>query len=127
VEIAGLSLILAAISVGGVISARATAISTPIFSSPPASYSQRAPIWCTSSLSPFDEDHRRVTLVWVPFADACRMRFFDLRADLGYSFRLLAMGLPLTTGLGAAAIAAEAGRVDEGPAGMPGLVCFWAP
>jgi hypothetical protein len=69
----------------------------------------------------------RVTLVWVLFADACRVRFFDLRDDLGYSFRLLAMGLPLTTGLGAAAIAAEAGTAHEGVAGMPGLVCFWAP
>jgi hypothetical protein len=55
------------------------------------------------------------------------VRFSDLRADLGYSFRLLAIGLPLTTGLGAVAIAAEAGTVHEGVAGMPGLVCFWAP
>src|SRR3954469_25546749 len=37
-----------------------------------------------------------VTLVWVLFADAARVRWRDLRADLGLYTRLLAVGLPLT-------------------------------
>ena len=37
-----------------------------------------------------------VTLVWVLFADAARVRLSDLRADLGLYTRLLAVGLPLT-------------------------------
>ena len=44
-----------------------------------------------------------VTLVWVLFADACRVRLSDLRDDLGHYVRLLAIGLPLTVGLGAVA------------------------
>jgi sodium/hydrogen antiporter len=41
-----------------------------------------------------------VTLVWVLFADASRVRFAELREDLGHYVRLLAIGLPLTIGLG---------------------------
>src|SRR5687768_411092 len=37
-----------------------------------------------------------VTLVWVLFADASRVGFRQLRADLGLYVRLLAVGLPLT-------------------------------
>jgi NhaP-type Na+/H+ or K+/H+ antiporter len=37
-----------------------------------------------------------ITLVWVLFADASRVRFRDLRVDLGLDTRLLAVGLPLT-------------------------------
>ncbi|GAA3388353.1 cation:proton antiporter domain-containing protein [Cryptosporangium minutisporangium] len=37
-----------------------------------------------------------VTLVWVLFADAARVRVHDLRGDLGMVVRLLAVGLPLT-------------------------------
>ena len=44
-----------------------------------------------------------VTLVWVLFADACRVRFSDVREDLGHYVRLLAIGLPLTTVFGTAA------------------------
>ena len=50
-----------------------------------------------------------VTLVWVLFADASRIRFSDLREDLRYYVRLLAIGLPLTTALGMAAAAAILG------------------
>jgi NhaP-type Na+/H+ or K+/H+ antiporter len=46
-----------------------------------------------------------VTLVWVLFADASRVRVSDLREDLRYYVRLLAIGLPLTTALGTAAAA----------------------
>jgi sodium/hydrogen antiporter len=41
-----------------------------------------------------------VTLVWVLFADAARVRLPDLRADLGLYTRLLAVGLPLTIAAG---------------------------
>jgi NhaP-type Na+/H+ or K+/H+ antiporter len=41
-----------------------------------------------------------VTLVWVLFADAARVRLPDLRADLGLYTRLLAVGLPLTMAAG---------------------------
>ncbi|SHN45146.1 cation:proton antiporter [Cryptosporangium aurantiacum] len=37
-----------------------------------------------------------LTLVWVLFADAARVRVHDLRGDLGVVVRLLAVGLPLT-------------------------------
>jgi NhaP-type Na+/H+ or K+/H+ antiporter len=41
-----------------------------------------------------------VTLVLVLFSDASRVGLRDLRADLGLCVRLLAVGLPLTIGLG---------------------------
>jgi sodium/hydrogen antiporter len=44
-----------------------------------------------------------VTLVWVLFADASRIRISDLRADLGRCVRLLGVGLPLTIASGALA------------------------
>ena len=37
-----------------------------------------------------------ITLVWVLFSDAARVRIQDLRADAGRYVRLLAVGLPLT-------------------------------
>jgi len=37
-----------------------------------------------------------ITLVWVLFSDAARVRVHDLRGDLGLVLRLLAVGLPLT-------------------------------
>ena len=37
-----------------------------------------------------------ITLVWVLFSDAARVRVHDLRNDLGLVVRLLAVGLPLT-------------------------------
>src|ERR1700722_1697535 len=41
-----------------------------------------------------------VTLVLVLFSDASQIRLRDLRAELGPCLRLLAIGLPLTIGLG---------------------------
>jgi NhaP-type Na+/H+ or K+/H+ antiporter len=41
-----------------------------------------------------------LTLVWVLFADASRVRLRELRADLGLDARLLAVGLPLTIAAG---------------------------
>jgi NhaP-type Na+/H+ or K+/H+ antiporter len=37
-----------------------------------------------------------ITLVWVLFSDAARVRVHDLRGDVGRVVRLLALGLPLT-------------------------------
>jgi NhaP-type Na+/H+ or K+/H+ antiporter len=37
-----------------------------------------------------------ITLVWVLFADAARVRVHDLRVDVGRILRLLVLGLPLT-------------------------------
>jgi len=48
------------------------------------------------SLKPLVE----VTLVWVLFSDAARIRISDLRHDLGRYVRLLGFGLPLTIVLG---------------------------
>ncbi len=44
-----------------------------------------------------------VTLVWVLFADASRVRLDQFRHDLGTYARLLGVGLPLTVALGAGA------------------------
>ena len=42
-----------------------------------------------------------VTLVWVLFADASKVRLLQFRRDLGTYARLLGLGLPLTVALGA--------------------------
>lgn len=104
-DIAALSLILAAIFVWGIISGRAAAISTPIF------FVAVGLILGGLKLVQVDSDPHstkiiaEVTLVWVLFADASRIRFAELRQDLGHYARLLAIGLPLTTALGMAAAA----------------------
>ena len=102
-EIGGL-LILAAIFVWGTFSARAAAISTPIFFVAIGLVLAQA-----LKLSQFELDPHaikvvaEVTLVLVLFADASRIRFADLRADEGEYVRLLALGLPMTIALGAVA------------------------
>src|SRR6188472_3801686 len=103
-DIAALSLILAAIFAWGIISARAVAISTPIF------FVAVGLIMAEGlKLVHLEPDPHatkiiaEVTLVWVLFADASRVRFSALRADLGHCVRLLAVGLPLTTTLGTGA------------------------
>jgi sodium/hydrogen antiporter len=103
-DIAALSLILAAIFAWGVISARAAVISTPIF------FVAMGLILAEGlrlvELAPDPHSTKviaEVTLVWVLFADASRVRFSDLREDFGHCVRLLAIGLPLTTALGTAA------------------------
>jgi sodium/hydrogen antiporter len=103
-DIAALSLVVAAIFVWGIISTRQAVISTPIFF-------VVVGLILAESLRLVDlqpDPHAtkviaEVTLVWVLFADASRVRFSDLREDLGYYIRLLAIGLPLTTALGTAA------------------------
>jgi sodium/hydrogen antiporter len=103
-DIAALSLVVAAIFVWGIISARAAVISTPIF------FVVVGLILAEGlrlvDLQPDPHTTKviaEVTLVWVLFADASRVRFSDLREDLRYYIRLLAIGLPLTTALGTAA------------------------
>lgn len=103
-DIAALSLVLAAIFAWGVISARAALISTPIFFV--AIGLLMAEGLRLVDLQPDPHTTKiiaEVTLVWVLFADASRVRFSDLREDLRYYVRLLAIGLPLTTAMGAAA------------------------
>jgi NhaP-type Na+/H+ or K+/H+ antiporter len=105
-DIAALSLVLAAIFAWGTISARAAAISTPIFFVAVG----LIPAQGLSLVDLQPDPHAtkiiaEVTLVWVLFADASRVRFSDLRDDLGHYIRLLAIGLRLTTALRAAAAA----------------------
>jgi NhaP-type Na+/H+ or K+/H+ antiporter len=115
-NIAALSRVLAAIFAWGVISARAAVISTPIFFV--AIGLLMAEGLRLIDLQPDPHTTKiiaEVTLVWVLFADASRARFSDLREDLRYYVRLLAVGLPLTTALGTAALAAIATQVGMGP------------
>jgi NhaP-type Na+/H+ or K+/H+ antiporter len=109
-DIAALSLVLAAIFAWGIISARAAVISTPIFFV--AIGLILAEGLRLTDLQPDPHSTKiiaEVTLVWVLFADASRVRFSDLREDFGHYIRLLAIGLPLTTALGTAAAAAILG------------------
>ncbi len=109
-ELGALGLILAAIFVWGTFSARATAISTPIFF-------VATGVVLSQGLRPLQlelDPHlikvvAEVTLVWVLFADASRVRIADLRADKGRYLRLLGLGLPLTIALGALAAAVVLG------------------
>jgi NhaP-type Na+/H+ or K+/H+ antiporter len=56
-----------------------------------------------------------VTLVWVLFGDASKVRWSQFRRDLGTYTRLLGIGLPLTVALGAAAAMVVLG-LDPWPA-----------
>ena len=119
-DIAALSLVLAAIFAWGTISARAAAISTPIFFVAVG----LIPAQGLSLVDLQPDPHAtkiiaEVTLVWVLFADASRVRFSDLREDLRYYVRLLAIGLPLTTALGTAAAVAILGSAR-------GMRCLWS-
>ena len=58
-----------------------------------------------------------VTLALVLFTDASRVNIHELRSDLGLPVRLLAIGLPLTIGLGTAAAFGI----------IPGVSCGWQP
>ena len=59
-----------------------------------------------------------MTLVWVLFSDAARIRVPELRQDLGRCVRLLGVGLPLTVlaGVGTGALAPPRARRVAGPA-----------
>jgi hypothetical protein len=118
-DIAALALVLAAIFAWGIISAKAAAISTPIF------FVAIGLIMAGGlklvHLSPDPHSTKiiaEVTLVWVLFADASRVRLSDLREDLGHYVRLLAIGLPLTIVFGTAA-------GPSSSASARGTPCFW--
>jgi sodium/hydrogen antiporter len=101
VDIAALSLVLAAVFAWGIISARAAAISTPIFFV--AIGLLMAEGLKLIDLEPDPHSTKiiaEVTLVWVLFADASRVRLSELQEDLGHYVRLLAIGMPLTTAFG---------------------------
>jgi NhaP-type Na+/H+ or K+/H+ antiporter len=101
-ELGALCLTLVAIVLWAGISTRAAVISTPIFF-------VAIGLVLAEGLHLFDvetDSHHvkiiaEVTLVWVLFADASRIRISDLRADLGRCVRLLGVGLPLTIASGA--------------------------
>ena len=101
-----LCLILAAIFVWGTFSGRAAAISTPIFFVATGVIMAQGELLLGHEPDPhLIKVAAEVTLVWVLFADASRVRIADFRADRGLYLRLLALGLPLTIGLGAVAAA----------------------
>jgi sodium/hydrogen antiporter len=109
VELAALCLILAAVFVWGTFSARAAAISTPIFFVAVGVVMAQALDFTLDSDPHLIKVVAEVTLVWVLFADASRVRIADLRADRGLYLRLLGLGLPLTIALGALAAAVVLG------------------
>jgi sodium/hydrogen antiporter len=102
-DIAAVTLILAAIFAWGVISARAAAISAPIFFVAMGLVLAEGLRLVNLEPNPYaTKIIAEVTLVWVLFADASRVRFSALREDLSHCVRLLAIGLPLTITLGTA-------------------------
>ena len=117
-ELGALCAILASIVVWAAVSTRLAVISTPIFF-------VAIGLFLSQGLHLLDLDAdphlikliAEVTLVWVLFADASRVRLADLRADLSRYVRLLAVGLPLTIALG------DAGRVTGCWASAPGTPC----
>jgi len=121
VDLGALWLLLAAIFVWGTFSARAVAISTPIFF-----VATGVIMTQVLNLTGLESDPHlikvvaEVTLVWVLFADASRVRIADLRTDRGVYLRLLALGLPLTIAL---ALIFRRWLVDHGYS-VVGCVCF---
>ncbi|HSU36086.1 MAG TPA: cation:proton antiporter [Propionibacteriaceae bacterium] len=103
-ELGALCLILASVFVWGAFSARAAAISTPIFFvATGLVMSEGLKLFEVESDPHVIKVVAEVTLVWVLFADASRVRIADLRADEGRYARLLGLGLPMTVALGAVA------------------------
>lgn len=104
---AALSLVLVAIFLWGVISARVAAISTPIFFVATGLAMAEGLRLVNAQPDPHSTKLiAEVTLVWVLFADASRVRFSALQTDFRRYLRLLAVGLPLTIAFGAATAAA---------------------
>lgn len=95
---AGLIIVAAAIFVWGAVSARlerADLTAPIVFTAVGAALAGLGLVQSSAApetLKPLVE----ITLVWVLFSDAARVRVHDLRADLGSVVRLLAVGLPLT-------------------------------
>lgn len=107
VNVAAVSLVLVAIFLWGVISARVAAISTPIFFVATGVVLAEGLRLVHAQPDPHSTKLiAEVTLVWVLFADASRVRFSALQTDFRRYLRLLALGLPLTIAFGAATAAA---------------------
>ena len=100
-ELGALGVILASIVVWAAVSTRVAMISTPIFFvAVGLLLSEGLHLLAIESDPHLIKLIAEVTLVWVLFADASRIRLADLRADLSRYVRLLAVGLPLTMALG---------------------------
>jgi NhaP-type Na+/H+ or K+/H+ antiporter len=101
-DVAAVTVIAAAVFVWGIVSARlerADLTAPIVFVAVGVALAALGTIETPSapeSLKPLVE----VTLVWVLFSDAARIRVSDLRHDLGRCVRLLGVGLPLTILLG---------------------------
>lgn len=98
-----LALILASLIIWALISGRAQVISAPIFFVLVGLVLAEG----VQLLAIAPDPHlvklvAEVTLVWVLFADASRVRISTLRRDAGLYIRLLGLGLPLTMVLGSA-------------------------
>ncbi len=109
-ELLALTLILAAVFVWALISARATAITAPIFFVVIGLVLAEG----VRVLHVAPDPHAtkllaEVTLVWVLFADASRVRASTLRHDAALYARLLGVGLPLTVVAGTLAAAGVLG------------------
>src|SRR6478609_4331803 len=95
------SLILATVFLWGVVSARLAVVSTPIiFVAAGLIYSEVLGVLDLGMDPHLIKGVAEITLVWVLFADASRIKPHEMRADLGLYVRLLGVGLPLTVGLG---------------------------
>jgi NhaP-type Na+/H+ or K+/H+ antiporter len=109
-EVSALGAILASIVVWAAVSTRVAVISTPIFFvAVGLLLSEGLHLLAVESDPHAVKVIAEVTLVWVLFADASRIRLADLRADLSRYVRLLALGLPLTIALGSVAALALLG------------------
>jgi NhaP-type Na+/H+ or K+/H+ antiporter len=95
------SLILATVFLWSLGSARLAAVSTPIiFVAAGLIYSEVLGVLDLTPDPHLVKGVAEITLVWVLFADASRIKPHEVRADLGLYVRLLGVGLPLTVGLG---------------------------
>ena len=103
-SVSDLAIVAALIFVWGTVSARlerfdVTAPITFILAGLLLTHGPLAPLGYTPS-SGLVKTLAEITLVLVLFSDASRVGLRDLRTDMGLCVRLLAIGLPLTIGLG---------------------------
>jgi NhaP-type Na+/H+ or K+/H+ antiporter len=104
VEPAALCAILASIVVWAAISSRMAVITTPMFFVAIGVLLAQGLHLLDLELDPhLAKIIAEVTLVWVLFADASRVKVRELSLDRGRYFRLLGLGLPLTMAMGALA------------------------
>jgi NhaP-type Na+/H+ or K+/H+ antiporter len=100
-ESGAVALVLATVFLWGAFSARFAVLSTPIlFVSAGLLYTQVLGVLDLKADAHLIKSIAEITLVWVLFADASRVKPADVRIDFGRFVRLLGIGLPLTIGLG---------------------------